>query len=76
MKTEIEQAREIIKEYRKGNGQSQLSTDCIIQLMISHAKEQFDHLLFCGKCGNKRELIVETDINSGRTCKSRLCTGK
>ena len=42
MKTEIEQARESIKEYRKGNGQSQLSTDCIIQLMISHAKEQIE----------------------------------
>jgi len=42
MKTEIEQARESIKEYRKGYGQSQLSTDCIIQLMISHAKEQIE----------------------------------
>ena len=40
METEIEQARESIKEYRKGYGQSQLSTDCIIQLMILHAKKQ------------------------------------
>jgi len=32
--------------------------------------------LFCGECGNKRELIVETDLNSGRTCKSRLCKAK
>ena len=31
------------------------------------------NLLFCPYCGNKRELIVETDINSGRTCKSKLC---
>ena len=40
MKTEIERARESIKEYRKGYGQSQLSTDCIIQLMIGHAKSE------------------------------------
>ena len=40
MKTEIEQARESIKEYRKGYGQSQLSTNCIIQLMILHSKKQ------------------------------------
>tara|TARA_R110002167_G_scaffold49273_6_gene144476 strand:+ start:905 stop:1156 length:252 start_codon:yes stop_codon:yes gene_type:complete len=32
--------------------------------------------LFCGECGNKRELIVETDINSDRVCKSRLCKAK
>lgn len=34
--TEIEQCRNAIKEYRKGYGQSQLPTDCIIQLMIGH----------------------------------------
>ena len=27
--------------------------------------------VFCPHCGNKRELIVETDINSDRVCKSR-----
>jgi len=32
--------------------------------------------LFCGECGNKRELIVETDINSDRVCKNRLCKAK
>jgi hypothetical protein len=32
--------------------------------------------LFCGECGNKRELIVETDLNSGRVCKNRLCKSK
>jgi len=32
--------------------------------------------VFCPHCGNKRELIVETDINSDRVCKSRLCKGK
>lgn len=32
--------------------------------------------LFCGECGNKRELIVETDINSGRVCKNILCKTK
>jgi len=40
MKTEIERARESIKEYRKGYGQSQLPTDCIIQLMMWHATEK------------------------------------
>ena len=40
MKTEIERARERIKEYRKGYGQSQLPTDCIIQLMMGHAKSE------------------------------------
>jgi len=44
----------------------------IKQLLI----QLVDNLLFCGKCGNKRELIVETNINSGRTCKSRLCNAK
>ena len=40
MKTEIERAKESIKEYRKGYGQSQLPTDCIIQLMMGHAKSE------------------------------------
>ena len=40
MKTEIERARESIKEYRKGYGQSQLPTDCIVQLMMGHAKRE------------------------------------
>lgn len=40
MKTEIERARESIKEYRIGYGQSQLPTDCIIQLMMGHAKSE------------------------------------
>ena len=30
-------------------------------------------LLFCPYCGNELELVVETDINTGRTCKSKLC---
>jgi hypothetical protein len=30
-------------------------------------------LLFCGGCGDKRQLIVETDINSQRVCKNKLC---
>ena len=32
--------------------------------------------VFCPHCGNKRDLIVETDLNSNRICKSRLCKGK
>ena len=42
MKTEIERAREDIKEYRKGYGQPQLPTDCIIQLMMGHADKQLN----------------------------------
>jgi len=30
-------------------------------------------LLFCGGCGNKKQLIVETDINSQIVCKNKLC---
>lgn len=43
------------------------------QLRIPGVVKQSEQL-FCSKCGNKLELIVETDLNSGRTCKSRLCT--
>ena len=32
--------------------------------------------LFCGGCGIERELSVLTDINSGRSCKNRLCREK
>jgi hypothetical protein len=46
MKKEIERAKENIKEYREGYGQNQLPTDCIIQLMIGHAKtEQREQLI-------------------------------
>ena len=38
--TEIERARESIEEYRIGYGQSQLPTDCIIQLMMGHSKSE------------------------------------
>jgi len=38
--TEIERAREGIEEYRIGYGQSQLPTDCIIQLMMGHSKSE------------------------------------
>lgn len=37
---EIERAKEIIKEYRKGWRQKQLPTDCIIQLMILHSRSE------------------------------------
>ena len=40
MKTEIERARESIKEYKKSYGQSQLPNDCIIQLMMGHSKSE------------------------------------
>ena len=32
--------------------------------------------VFCPHCGDKRQLKVETDLNSGRVCKSVLCKGK
>ena len=32
--------------------------------------------VFCPHCGDKRQLKVETDLNSGRVCKSRLCKCK
>jgi len=44
----------------------------IEQLILSGVSQQRE-LLFCGGCGNKRQLIVETDINSQRVCKNKLC---
>ena len=55
MKTEIERARASIKEYREGYGQSQLSTDCIIQLMIGHAKSE---QLRINGVSQQRELLL------------------
>lgn len=42
MSAEIERARKSIKEYRKGYGQTQLPTDCIIQLMMGHHKAELE----------------------------------
>jgi len=42
------------------------------QLTSTNFKQQRE-LLFCGGCGNKKQLIVETDINSQRVCKNKLC---
>ena len=42
------------------------------QLILSDVSQQRE-LLFCGGCGNKKQLIVETDINSQRVCKNKLC---
>ena len=42
--TEIERARTSIKDYRKGYGQPQLHTDCIIQLMMGHSKRELSQL--------------------------------
>jgi hypothetical protein len=70
--TETERAKESIKEYRKGYGQSQLPTDCIIQLMMGHAKseqlliqsfsnqrEQFFALLKYAMPTNYKDLALE-----------------
>jgi len=44
-------------------------------LPISDVVQQREQL-FCGYCGNKRELSVLTDANSGRACKNELCPAK
>ena len=78
MKTEIERARESIKEYRKGYGQPQLPTDCIIQLMMGHAKSeqlilsgvvlQSEQLMqSCSVCGMHKHPIL------GANCKASNC---
>lgn len=36
----------------------------------------FSNHVYCPHCGNERELIVETDLNSDRTCMNKLCRGK
>ena len=56
MKTEIERAKESIKEYRKGYGQNQLPTDCIIQLMMGHAKSE-------------QLIIADVVVPKGKFCK-------
>jgi len=43
------------------------------QLFALSDVSQQRELLFCGGCGNKKQLIVETDINSQRVCKNKLC---
>ena len=43
----------------------------ILHIVVGRSEQ-----LFCGECGNKRELKVETDINSDRVCKNRLCKAK
>ena len=42
------------------------------QLLLHNVSQQRE-LLFCGGCGNKKQLIVETDINSQKVCKNKLC---
>ena len=60
MKTEIERARESIKEYRKGYGQPQLPTDCIIQLMMGHAKSE--QLILSGVVKSDSEQFTPNDV--------------
>ena len=60
MKTEIEQAREDIKEYRKGYGQPQLPTDCIIQLMMGHADKQLN----LARVSKHRELLIAYELEN------------
>jgi hypothetical protein len=42
------------------------------QLILSGVSQQ-NELLFCAGCGHKKDLNRYTDINSGRTCKNKLC---
>lgn len=42
------------------------------QLRINGVVGQSEQL-FCGHCGSKKQLKVETDLNSDRVCKSQLC---
>lgn len=77
MKTEIEQAREDIKEYRKGYGQSQLPTDCIIQLMMGHADKQFNLASVSGSADywSERCKLAEK-INSENPCDPDITEGQ
>lgn len=42
------------------------------QLTLTNVSQRSE-LLFCGGCGNKKQLIVETDINRQKVCKNKLC---
>ncbi len=53
----------------------------VIEYAEMHRKEQLlihsvGNHVFCPHCGDKRQLKVETDLNSVRVCKSGLCKGK
>jgi hypothetical protein len=51
----------------------EIALDAIQQaLNLSNVSQQRE-MLFCGGCGDKRQLIVETDIISERVCKNKLC---
>ena len=71
MKTEIERARESIKEYREGYGQSQLPTDCIIQLMMGHATGE--QLLLSSVTKLFTEKQMEESFNDGIACEKQRC---
>lgn len=42
------------------------------QLVVNTINKK-NKMLFCGGCGNKKQLNTVTDINSGRSCKNKLC---
>jgi hypothetical protein len=61
------------KHYHRRN---HIENRCADELLDLFSVVGRSEQLFCFECGNKRELIVETDINSGRICKNRLCKAK
>jgi len=69
---------EILEKYiHQSKLLSSLSTETgkltIFQAMDEYAYEVQKNYLFCGYCGKAKEFKVSTDINSGRTCKNKLC---
>ena len=55
--------------------------DFMLEIINTYVAEQLlihsvGNHVFCPHCGDKRQLKVETDLNSIRVCKSALCKGK
>ncbi len=48
----------------------------VLPLIKDLEKQLLNTHVFCPHCGDKLQLKVETDLNSGRVCKSALCKGK
>ncbi len=48
----------------------------VLPLIKDLEKQLLNTYVFCPHCGDKLQLKVETDLNSGRGCKSALCKDK
>ena len=68
-----EKILELMYNLEQGNINYKYASKQVLDLFsVVQQSEQ----LFCGECGDKRDFKVETDINSGRVCRNKLCKAK